>query len=193
MTHFSSNDVVVLCSDDQAELPMLSSKLTAEFAKVKCVPLPLLELTLDQNPTSLLVISYHKPTAELSCFLDYCSINQVPVVVLLKDVNSNYIKNLNGFERVVLLPFSAVDSLIPMLIHAKRVSDNAADTTREIAQLKRKLEDRKWVEKAKGLLMKVHSIDEPEAYQALRSSAMKSSQPMGLIAKNVVNTFELTN
>ena len=193
MTRFSSNNVVILCSDDQVELPMLASKLSAEYDQIETTTLLKLELTLSQNPTASLIISWNKPTAELNFILEFCAENQVPVVVLLKQLNSNNINELNSSNDFVLLPFTAVDSLGALLIHARTIRETSNRDQLKIAQLNGKLEERKWIEKAKGMLMKVHSIDESEAYRALRSSAMKNSQPMGMVARNLVNTFEMAN
>jgi response regulator NasT len=193
MSRFSSNNVVILCSDDQVELPMLTSKLIAEDVQIETTTLVQLELTLIQNPTASLILSWHKPSAELNVILDFCTENRVPVVMLFKVLNSNNINILNKNNDFVLMPVIAVDSLGPLLIHARAIRDKSNRDQQKIEQLNRKLEERKWVEKAKGMLMKVHSIDEPEAYRALRASAMKNSQPMGIVARNLVSNFELVN
>ena len=61
----------------------------------------------------------------------------------------------------------------------------------EIESLTHKIEERKLVEKAKGLLMKMHSVDEEQAYKALRSSAMQSSQTLAQVAKNLITALQL--
>ncbi len=61
---------------------------------------------------------------------------------------------------------------------------------KEIQQLTSKLEERKWIEKAKGLLMKMHALDEENAYRVLRNSAMQSSLSLSQVAKNVIHTFD---
>ncbi|WP_267713009.1 ANTAR domain-containing protein, partial [Vibrio parahaemolyticus] len=46
-------------------------------------------------------------------------------------------------------------------------------------------------EKAKGLLMKVHNVDEEHAYKAMRNSAMQSSQTLTQVAKNLITALQL--
>jgi two-component system, response regulator / RNA-binding antiterminator len=54
-----------------------------------------------------------------------------------------------------------------------------------------KLEERKLVERAKGILMQVRGMREEEAYQALRKMAMDKGQPMATVADNVINMAKL--
>ncbi|GAA0833240.1 MAG: ANTAR domain-containing protein [Marinomonas sp.] len=61
----------------------------------------------------------------------------------------------------------------------------------ELDSVKSQLEDRKVIEKAKGLIMKHQACDEPAAYQALRKLAMDRSQRMIDVARNVISVMEL--
>lgn len=193
MSRIRSNNIVILCADDQAELPILSSMLSSQSTAIVATTLSQLELALTDHPSASLILSWQKPTAELRYIVGYCRRHLVATVVLLKDINTLNNNDLSDFNQVVILPYIAVTSLLPMLTHAQNNRQSALKTRTEISLLKNKLEERKWVEKAKGLLMKVHSIDESEAYKALRSSAMKHSQSMGIVARNLVNSFELMN
>lgn len=55
----------------------------------------------------------------------------------------------------------------------------------EIEGLKTRLEDRKAIEKAKGMLMKFKGIDEEQAYKELRKMAMDRQQNLGEVARYV--------
>ncbi|MGR0278624.1 ANTAR domain-containing response regulator [Marinomonas dokdonensis] len=61
----------------------------------------------------------------------------------------------------------------------------------ELESVKSQLEDRKLIEKAKGLIMKHQGCDEPAAYQALRKLAMDRSQRMTDVARNIISVMEL--
>jgi len=63
------------------------------------------------------------------------------------------------------------------------VKQALADTRSELA-------DRKIIEKAKGLLMKVHSVSEEEAFKTLRSLAMETNQKLGVAAQSVITMLE---
>ncbi|NVK74967.1 MAG: ANTAR domain-containing protein [Oceanospirillaceae bacterium] len=61
----------------------------------------------------------------------------------------------------------------------------------ELDSVKSQLEDRKLIEKAKGLIMKHQQCDEPTAYKALRKLAMDRSQRMTDVARNIISVMEL--
>ncbi len=62
---------------------------------------------------------------------------------------------------------------------------------RELAETSRKLSERKIIEKAKGVLMKTRGMDEESAYKALRNLAMERSQPLAVVAANLVDMAKL--
>jgi response regulator NasT len=55
----------------------------------------------------------------------------------------------------------------------------------------RKLADRKVIDRAKGVLMKARSMDEEQAYSALRKLAMDRKQPLVKVAAQVIEMAEL--
>jgi response regulator NasT len=57
---------------------------------------------------------------------------------------------------------------------------------RELADAKSALEDRKVVERAKGILMKLRNLSEEEAYALMRQTAMNEKKKMAEIAQSVV-------
>lgn len=62
---------------------------------------------------------------------------------------------------------------------------------KELDSMKSQLEERKVIEKAKGLIMKYQHCDEEAAYKALRKLAMDRSQRMIDVATNVISVMEL--
>lgn len=57
---------------------------------------------------------------------------------------------------------------------------------RELEEARSELENRKLVERAKGILMKSKKITEDEAYKLLRSTAMKQNRKIAEIAQSLV-------
>jgi response regulator NasT len=56
----------------------------------------------------------------------------------------------------------------------------------DLAQAQSDLAARKVIERAKGLLMKERSVDEPEAYAILRKLAMNTGRPIGAVASDLL-------
>jgi response regulator NasT len=61
----------------------------------------------------------------------------------------------------------------------------------ELDRTKQALEDRKVIDKAKGILMKTHSITEEDAYALLRKTAMNESRRVAEIAAALVVASKL--
>jgi two-component system, response regulator / RNA-binding antiterminator len=63
----------------------------------------------------------------------------------------------------------------------------------ELGQAQQKLAERKFVERAKGLLMKSRGLSEDEAYHTLRRMAMERNRRMGDVARSVIEMADLLN
>lgn len=61
-----------------------------------------------------------------------------------------------------------------------------------LADLSKRFEERKLVDRAKGLLMHALSFNEEQAFEMLRSLAMKSRIRIGVVAKNVIDISRAT-
>ena len=62
---------------------------------------------------------------------------------------------------------------------------------RELAEAKSALEERKTIERAKGILMKMRGLSEKEAFTLLRQTAMNEKKKMSEIAQSVVTAAGL--
>lgn len=87
---------------------------------------------------------------------------------------------------------------LPPEAHAQQL-DQALQWTHDLAAqlqardsaIRAKLEERKWTERAKGLLMQARGIDEAAAFALLRSTAMQTQAKLPEVARGVVRTSEL--
>jgi response regulator NasT len=61
----------------------------------------------------------------------------------------------------------------------------------ELERTKSALEDRKVIDRAKGILMKVKGLTEDEAYVLLRSTAMREKKKIGEIAQSIITASEM--
>jgi response regulator NasT len=61
----------------------------------------------------------------------------------------------------------------------------------ELARTKSALEERKVIDRAKGILMKLKGLTEDEAYVLMRSTAMREKKKIGEIAQSILTTSEL--
>ena len=61
----------------------------------------------------------------------------------------------------------------------------------ELDRTKSALEDRKVIDRAKGILMKLKGLTEEEAYILLRSTAMREKKKIGEIAQSILTASEM--
>ncbi|CAA0099268.1 putative transcriptional regulatory protein pdtaR [BD1-7 clade bacterium] len=61
----------------------------------------------------------------------------------------------------------------------------------ELEQTKVKLADRKYLDKAKGILMQQRGLTEEEAYKAMRKMAMDKGEKLVDIARNIIDVYDL--
>jgi response regulator NasT len=71
-----------------------------------------------------------------------------------------------------------------------RLTKRLHEYEHEIESLKKRLDDRKIIEKAKGILMNKFNLTEDAAYKQMRSKAMNSAKPLVEVAKNIVDVFK---
>jgi two-component system, response regulator / RNA-binding antiterminator len=61
----------------------------------------------------------------------------------------------------------------------------------ELERAKSALEERKVIDRAKGILMRAKGLDEEEAYRVLRKTAMNENKKIAEIAQSVLMAAEL--
>lgn len=69
--------------------------------------------------------------------------------------------------------------------------DLAAQLRARDSAAQARLDERKWTERAKGLLMQARGIDEAAAFALLRNTAMQTQSKLPEVARGVVHTSEL--
>lgn len=100
-----------------------------------------------------------------------------PVVLFTSHTSDELVRRANdaGVMGYLVKPLRAAE-LAPAL-------DIAVARFRESRELKRALEERKIVERAKGVLMARHGFTEDEAFKRLRRAAMDTRRPMVEVAR----------
>ena len=79
----------------------------------------------------------------------------------------------------------------PILEAAIATFDHYQKLHTKLKSKKTELENRIIIDRAKGLLMQQRELDEPQAYQLMRKSAMDQKLKMVEVAQNMINMAEL--
>jgi len=151
---------------------------------------------VEQSRPSVIIIDVQAPlTIYLEKIRDVNASHPTPVVMFTQ-MNDD----ADTIEKVVN---SGVHAYIVNNIESERIGtiiDTAVVRFKQYQSIKQKLddtqatlEDRKVIDRAKGLLMENRSMSEQDAYTTLRKMAMDQNKKIGEVAKNVVEMFKFIN
>jgi response regulator NasT len=119
------------------------------------------------------------------------SIRPTPIVLLTASDDEAAVKRavVAGVMAYLTKPVRLEELLPAIELAISRFNDMAA-LRRENADLKKALESRKVVEKAKGLLMEMDGLTENDAYARLRRASMDGRKTMAEVAEVIIAAFE---
>jgi AmiR/NasT family two-component response regulator len=114
-----------------------------------------------------------------------------PVVVLTAFSQRDLVEKARdaGAMAYLVKPFSISD-LVPAIELAYSRFQEVIQLEREVANLGERLETRKLIERAKGLLQAKHEMTEPEAFSWMQRAAMDRRTTMKRVAEVVLETLE---
>lgn len=114
-----------------------------------------------------------------------------PVVVLTAFSQRELVEKARdaGAMAYLVKPFSISDLIPAIELAASRFSE-IISLEREVAGLSERLEARKLIERAKGLLQAKHAMTEPEAFKWMQRAAMDQRTSMKKVAEVVLETLD---
>ncbi|WP_305095258.1 ANTAR domain-containing response regulator [Prescottella sp. R16] len=113
-----------------------------------------------------------------------------PVVILTAFSQRELVEKARdaGAMAYLVKPFSKADLVPAVELAASRFAEVAL-LEREVANLSERLETRKIVDRAKGMLMASQGLSEPEAFKWIQRAAMDRRSTMKAVAEIVVDTL----
>lgn len=117
-----------------------------------------------------------------------------PVPIIIHSVLADPELAAKGFEHNAVAYLTkpvSVDQLRVALITAIKQHEQRRSAEGEIAELKTALDERKLIERAKGILMKKFRGDEESAFQKLRKLARDRGRKIVEIARTVIDSDDL--
>jgi response regulator NasT len=150
-------------------------------------------LRVQQNNPDVVIIDLEMPGRDtLDSLQTVQSTAPRPIVMFTQDDNGATIARATraGVSAYVVDGLSA-KRVRPILDAAIERFQQFRQLTEELAKTKAQLEERKIVDKAKGILMQQRGMSEHEAYKALRSLAMSSNKRLPQVAESIVDAAKL--
>ncbi|CAN5302660.1 ANTAR domain-containing response regulator [soil metagenome] len=143
------------------------------------------------NP-DLVIMDVKMPRRDgISAAAEIASKRIAPIVVLTAFSQRDLVERARdaGAMAYLVKPFS-INDLIPAIELAVSRFSEVTELEREVANLSDRLETRKLVERAKGLLQSKQNMTEPEAFKWIQRAAMDRRTTMKRVAEVILETFE---
>ncbi|MBM7279296.1 ANTAR domain-containing response regulator [Gordonia rubripertincta] len=148
------------------------------------------ELTESLNP-DLVIMDIKMPIRDgIDAATEIAEKRLAPVVMLTAFSQRDFIEKARdaGAMAYLVKPFTKAD-LVPAIEVAVSRYHELKLLEREVATMNERLETRKLVERAKGLLMQKQGLSEPEAFKWIQRAAMDRRTTMKAVAQVVVETL----
>ncbi|MEP9395031.1 MULTISPECIES: ANTAR domain-containing response regulator [Gordonia] len=148
------------------------------------------DLTEKLSP-DLVIMDIKMPVRDgIDAAAEIASKRLAPVVMLTAFSQRDFIEKAReaGAMAYLVKPFTKAD-LVPAIEVAVSRYQELRELEKEVASMADRLETRKLVERAKGLLMEKQSLSEPEAFKWIQRAAMDRRTTMKAVAQVVVETL----
>ena len=115
-----------------------------------------------------------------------------PIVLFSNDNDTRHVKDAVavGVSAYIVAGLPA-EQIRPILDVAMARFEYEQDLRRELASVKTELQDRKTIDRAKGLLMQRQNLSEQAAYEKLRKAAMDKGMRLGEVAQRMLDVADL--
>jgi len=145
-----------------------------------------LQAALKREP-DVVIIDDNLPGGSLTLAREINDHRLAPVLIVTSysDRDMSEIARTTGVYGMIVKPLQE-EGVLPAIETALSFFSRIAAMESEIKNLKKDLENRKIVERAKGLLMEAHGMSEKEAFRYLQRRSMDKCVPVTKIAKNII-------
>lgn len=154
-----------------------------------------LPAAMEQMRPDAIVLETLSPNLDLlDRIVDAMGTKPLPLVIFAKDPSEQTISHAVRAGAAAYVVDGLDAARVPAILQVALARfELFADLRTELGVAQQKLAERKFVERAKGLLMKARGLSEDEAYHTLRRMAMERNRRMGDVAKSVIEMAELLN
>ena len=150
-------------------------------------------ISVENHPCDFLIIGVDLPSQELLCSLKYIHANNPKPVVMFAEKDTPIIiqKTIDAGVNAYIVDDLQPKRLVSIINIALARFEQHQHLVQELNETKNKLEQRKILDKAKGILMQQKSITEQEAYALIRKMAMDKGEKLEKVAQNVIDIFTM--
>ncbi len=144
------------------------------------------------RPDAMIIVSDEIDRAILREMKAVSERRATPMLVFTRDSQAESIDQaVRAGATAYIVDCNDPERLVSLLGVAKARFEEQQRLKKELLQTKNALQERKRVEKAKGIIMKSKSLSEDQAYKAMRKLAMNHNKRMGEIAEQIISASEV--
>ena len=149
--------------------------------------------TIQNSDPDVIVIDLENPQRDtLEHFFSLSRAVQRPIAMFVDRSDRAMIeKSVEAGVSAYVVDGLRKERIKPILDMAISRFNAFAKLRQELAEVRSELEDRKVVDRAKGILMKTRGIGEADAYALLRSTAMNQNRKLVEIAQSLITAADL--
>lgn len=115
-----------------------------------------------------------------------------PIVMFTNDDDTTHVKDaVAAGVSAYIVAGLAPERIRPILDVAMARFQHEQELRRELADARSQLQERKAIDRAKGLLMQRQGLTEQEAYEKLRKTAMDRGLKLGEVAQRILDVADL--
>ena len=179
----------VISSGGIGSPPLQSDLETVGFDVLGCAAVETMVQDVIRGAPDLVVCYDNHPGDAL--FAGTAAIRNVsprPVVVFTNDPDAEKIERATGSGIHAYIVNGYGPHRLRSIIHVAQARFRHDQLLRdELSDVHHRFSERKLVDRAKGILMRVRNISEDEAYKVLRTTAMQTKQRIGQVAQQVID------
>jgi len=194
----TTSSLVVSVTDGAAGAPL--EALCSALRMVGCAPVQttdrhtLVRRTAELAP-QLIVLHVAEPAeaaAALELLRTWAGVPPCPLVLLSATLAPGLYEEFIalGVHAWGRIDGSDSNELQGVLARARSRWQRERELRDELERLRTQLDERKWVDRAKGLLMAARGIDEEDAFRMLRVAAMHANLRLGEVSRSVVEAAQ---
>ncbi len=152
-----------------------------------------IESTRTTGPDVILMAVGLQDMDGISAAQEIMEANPLPIVLLTSHYETETIERAKGTGVMAyLIKPLREEELVPTIELAISRFSEFISLRKENEDLRKTLEARKAIEKAKGILMKSQRLSEAEAFSLIQKKSMDTRRPMVEIAQAIILTEEIT-
>ena len=187
-------DKILVLGSELAELKLLSASLKSNTLQMDFEESNFQNILflLDQYRPSLLMLYAEQLDAELHMQLQTIQEHYpLPVILQLCRESEGDVERCLSFGVSVFLSGEVNYQRMPSIVNTALVRyQQSVQHQLYTEKLEKQLRERKIIAKAKGLLMEKNGFTENEAYEFLRTTAMKRNQAMAELSAKIIDRYQ---